>query len=70
MMRAESYMHEQHAPCPSTATTTIFTACKIARRYGSVPTLRQLRDDFGMSEATAYRWRSAMRAAGWPEREP
>lgn len=43
---------------------TILTACRIAARYGDrVPSAGQLMDEFGMSRATANRWRSAMRQA-------
>lgn len=51
---------------PPYATTTVaaLTACRIAKRYTHrLPTIQELRRDFGMSRATAYRWLSAMKQA-------
>lgn len=46
----------------------IYTACVIARRFrAAVPTVQQLQEAFGMSRATAYRWRAAIRAAAGDE---
>lgn len=43
---------------------TIATACRIAAAYpGRVPSVAELRARFGMSRATAYRWRAALRDA-------
>lgn len=43
---------------------TITTALRIVRRYGDhLPTVAQLRADFGVSRATAFRWRAAFRDA-------
>jgi len=66
-MKAQ-YRAEQHRPGPNTASSSMYMACLIARKFRTVPSVASLREQFGMSEATAYRWRSAMRAAGWPER--
>lgn len=49
-------------PCTGTK-LGILTACKIALRYRTTPSVSQLRNDFGMSRATAYRWVSAFKIA-------
>lgn len=42
----------------------IYIAIRIARKYTHrVPTIAELRNDFGMSRATAFRWRAALRQA-------
>lgn len=66
MTRRESYTlgSQLHAPSPSTCTTSILVACQIARRFhAEVPTVAQLIAEFGMSRATAYRWRSVLKTA-------
>jgi hypothetical protein len=46
------------------AALTIITACRVAAAFpGRVPPVRELRDRFGMSRATACRWRAALRDA-------
>lgn len=43
------------APC-----VRVIQALRIAQRFGNKrPTIQGLRDSFGMSRATAYRWRAA-----------
>lgn len=43
---------------------TITTALRLVRMYGDrVPSVSQLRADFGVSRATAFRWRAAFRDA-------
>ncbi|HEY1035571.1 MAG TPA: hypothetical protein VGE09_11380 [Pseudoxanthomonas sp.] len=37
----------------------IFIACVVAQEFRAAPTVEQLRARFGMSRATAYRWRRA-----------
>lgn len=42
----------------------ILTAIRVAKRYGGkCPTVAQLQADFGMSRASAYRWRAAWKCA-------
>ena len=54
----------EHCPPWQSTGTRILVAIRIARRYANhVPTVKELRADFGMSQATAYRWRAAMRQA-------
>lgn len=62
-----SYLAELHR---SSTSTTMFVACRLAVRFmvppGSklatkLPTIAALCHEFGMSRATAYRWRGAMR---------
>lgn len=53
-----------HTPPASSVSTTIYTACLIAEAFrGRVPTIGELRERFGMSRATAFRWRAAIAAA-------
>lgn len=43
---------------------TITTALRLVRMYGDrLPSVAQLRADFGVSRATAFRWRAAFRDA-------
>ena len=52
----------------STTCGSIYTACQIAQRYRNrIPSIKELRSEFGMSQATAYRWRSAISIAMRPE---
>lgn len=54
----------ERCPSPEYANTSIFVAARIAKRYSRrLPTIQELRDDFGMSRATAYRWLAALRSA-------
>ena len=47
-------------PSPRSQNTTLTTAIRLVRMYGNrVPTVEALRSDFGVSRATAYRWRAA-----------
>ncbi|MFT3806086.1 hypothetical protein [Arenimonas sp.] len=44
--------------------SAIFVACSIAQKYQHrIPTVDELRSEFGMCRATAYRWTAAIRAA-------
>jgi hypothetical protein len=46
------------------ANQLIYTACSVAARFARrTPTAGELMQEFGMSAATAYRWRSALKAA-------
>lgn len=59
-MSEQRYPEANHLPPHGYARTGILTAVKVALRYHpNVPTVPQLRRDFGMSRATAYRWRNA-----------
>lgn len=52
--------------CPphGTANVRIVMAVRIARRYTHrLPKWQELRDEFGMDRATAFRWIAAMKAA-------
>lgn len=57
--------YRNHQPSAhSAAHRTAQLALRIAAAYpGAIPTVPQLRDDFGMSRATAYRWIAALKAA-------
>lgn len=59
-MRAGSY-RDTLQPVPHTSLpTTAVLALRIAKRFnGKRPTVQQLRDAFGMSRATAFRWVAA-----------
>lgn len=42
----------------------IFVACQIAHKFcHRVPAIAELRECYGMSRATAYRWLAAIKAA-------
>lgn len=64
MKSGVSYRHKQ-PPVPHTSLpTTVVLALRIAKRFnGKRQTVQQLRDAFGMSRATAFRWRAAWDAA-------
>ena len=54
----------EHMPPFNTASGYVAMACKIAERFhNTVPTARELRELYGMSDATAYRWRAAIKEA-------
>lgn len=58
-MRAK-YTHdigERHAG--GSVCKAAVTALRIVRKYRRQPTVAQLRQDFGMSRGTAYRWLAA-----------
>lgn len=60
--RREPYTCRPGFPSPVIASSRITTAVRIARMYRDrVPTVEQLKTDFGMSTATAYRWVNALR---------
>lgn len=59
-----SYQDELHMPPNGTANVTIGVAVRIARAYPDTPpSVQQLRDRFGMSRPTAFRWRAAFVSA-------
>ena len=59
-----NYRTEAHTPGTRTMRGAIYIAAVIQRKYGGrIPTVHQLRDQFGMSRATAYRWVSALQWA-------
>lgn len=42
----------------------LMVAIRMTRKYGKrIPSVQELQDDFGMSRATAFRWRAALRDA-------
>ena len=59
-----SYRYEACREVASYAHTAAIIAFRIGRQYRNVPSAKQLQSDFGMSRATAYRWRRAFIAAG------
>ena len=49
---------------PHSKALSLIVAVRIARRYTHrTPTVADLREQFGMSRATAYRWIAALRDA-------
>lgn len=61
-MRTEH--HTMQAGRPYGANQTIYTASAIAAKYSDrLPTVEELRNSFGMSRATAYRWLAALKWA-------
>lgn len=47
-------------PSPFSQNATLTIALRMVRSYGSsIPTIAMLQADFGLSRATAYRWRRA-----------
>lgn len=62
-MRAAAYT-DAVAGAWGTSTITITIACRVAAAFPDrVPSVAELRARFGMSRATAYRWRAALRDA-------
>ena len=60
----EFYVSAPGRPNPSTVSPSILTACQIAKAFrGNVPSVEGLQTKFGMSRATAYRWRAAFKLA-------
>ncbi len=54
----------EHMPPFNTASGYVAMACKIAERFHHrIPTMQELRAQYGMSEATAYRWIAAIKQA-------
>lgn len=64
-MKSVAYrVSDMHIPPRSQGQGAVYIAAVIARQYGGrVPTVQQLRDQFGMSRATAYRWVGALMSA-------
>ena len=59
-----NYRTELHIPAPNTTRSAVYLAAVIQKKYGGrIPSPQQLRDQFGMSRATAYRWVSALQWA-------
>lgn len=59
-----SFHEEKHYPPHMYANQRLITAVKIALRFkNKAPTIASLRAEFGMSRATAYRWRNAFMEA-------
>ncbi len=61
MARSSDHVCEQAGwPNPNTQNASLTLAFRMVVRYGhSVPSVETLRADFGISRATAYRWRRA-----------
>ena len=57
------YLQNAGNPSPSSTHNGILTAAKIAVKFRTTPSVKQLMEGLGMSRATAYRWRSAFRIA-------
>lgn len=64
-MRAqETYrLSELHIESHNVVRGAVLVACLIASEFKQAPSVAQLREHFGMSRATAYRWRRAWRTA-------
>lgn len=59
-MKAPTYRRSLPPTTVATIPSTTVLALQIAKRFGGKkPTVQQLRDAFGMSRATAFRWRAA-----------
>lgn len=41
-----------------------------ARRLGREPSANEIASEFGVSKRSGYRWRAALREAGWMPAEP
>lgn len=58
------YTLSAHTPPSGQASGQVYTACLIALKYAHrIPTVSDLRETYGMSRATAYRWIAAIKAA-------
>jgi len=69
MSAVQSYRQQQRSPNTDTASGSVLRAVQIARKYPDhAPTSIELQLEYGMSDATARRWRAAFRAAGVPAR--
>jgi len=69
MNAAPSYRAQQRCPNTDTASGCVLRAVQIARKYPDrAPTSVELQLEYGMSDATARRWRAAFRIAGAPAR--
>jgi hypothetical protein len=54
----------QTTAVPGATNVTLLVAFQIAKKYRwSIPSVERLKQDYGMSQATACRWRAAMRQA-------
>lgn len=58
-----AYTMQAGSPPPEYAHKKILVAAQIAIRYRETPSAAQLIKDFGMSPATAFRWRAAFKIA-------
>lgn len=59
-MKASIYRETLPPMTGTTTPSTVVLALQIAKRFGGKkPTVDQLRTVFGMSRATAFRWRAA-----------
>lgn len=57
-------LREPNWPAPGTQCHSLTGALRMVRMYGDrVPTVERLQSDFGLSRATAYRWRAAFVAS-------
>lgn len=64
--RSAACRYREQSTVPGGTHGGMFVACRIARSLRSkddIPSVRQLMERFGMSRATAYRWRAAWLAA-------
>lgn len=59
-----TYTDKIPAEGSGTESMRIATAIRVCLKYTNLPTPDQLIADFGMSRATAYRWRNALRDGG------
>lgn len=61
MARSSDHVCEQAGwPSPNTQNASLTLALLLVSKYGQgIPSVETLRADFGISRATAYRWRRA-----------
>jgi hypothetical protein len=62
-MKTPQYTLGAGYPSCRTSTISILTATRLVTQYKTTSTINQLMNDFNMSKATAYRWRSAFKIA-------